>query len=190
MKQLRNKMTIGFFKKVIQHMLVIYYRLQGITISRQVSIKLSTHLSRGFLNGKKGKVEIAPRCELSKGVVIKAHGGLVQLHENIFIGEYVCIYGHGNVEIGENTLIAMHSCIISANHTIPDKKTLIRSQGDILLPIKIGADVWIGAGCKILGGITIGNGCIIGAGSVVTKSLPEYSIAVGVPAKVIKYRND
>jgi len=57
-----------------------------------------------------------------------------------------------------------------------------------LLPVNIGSDVWIGAGCKILGGVTIGNGCIIGAGSVVIKDLPPYSISVGNPAKVLKYR--
>lgn len=179
-----------FFRKSIQQITLIYYRLKGISIKGNVSIKLGSHLSGGFLNGRKGKIEVEEGCELSTGVIIKAYGGTVKINSNTFIGEYVCIYGHGGVEIGQNTLIAMHTCIVSANHTIPDKKTLIRSQGDILLPIKIGDDVWIGAGCKILGGVTIGDGCVVGAGSVVTKSLPPYSIAVGVPAKVIKYRND
>ncbi len=54
----------------------------------------------------------------------------------------------------------------------------------------IGNDVWIGANVVILKGITIGNGAIVGAGSVVTKDLPSYSIAVGNPAKIIKYRYD
>jgi acetyltransferase-like isoleucine patch superfamily enzyme len=82
----------------------------------------------------------------------------------------------------------MHTCIVSSNHTIPSKNELIRSKPDVLLPVTIGSDVWIGAGCKILGGVTIGDGCVVGAGSVVTKSLPPYSISVGNPAKVVKYR--
>ena len=55
-----------------------------------------------------------------------------------------------------------------------------------VLPVKIGDDVWIGGRVIILPGVTIGNGCIIGAGAVVTKDIPPYSVAVGVPAKVVK----
>lgn len=168
----------------------IFFRLRGINIAQHVSIKPGTFLSRGFLNGKKGAIDIASRCELSRGVVIKAYGGSINISENTFLGEYVCIYGHGGVDVGQNTLIAMHTCIVSSNHTVPNKSTLIRSQGDILLPVKIGNDVWIGAGAKILGGITIGDGCVIAAGAVVTKSLPPYAIAMGVPATIVSYRND
>lgn len=59
-----------------------------------------------------------------------------------------------------------------------------------LRPIKIGNDVWIGANVLILDGVKIGNGAILGAGAVITKNIPDYAIAVGVPAKVVKYRFD
>jgi acetyltransferase-like isoleucine patch superfamily enzyme len=181
---------LRLFKKVLQQTFIFFCKAKGISVESNVNISLSSHLSRGLINGKKGDINIEKQCELCKGVVIKGYGGKVQIAKNTFLGEYVCIYGHGNVTIGSNTLIAMHTCIVSSNHTIPDKKNLIRSKGDILMPVKIGNDVWIGAGCKILGGVTIGNGCVIGAGSVVTKDLPPYAIAIGVPAKIIKYRND
>lgn len=58
------------------------------------------------------------------------------------------------------------------------------------LPINIGNDVWIGVHTLVMGGVTIGDGAVIGSRSVVTKDIPPYSIAVGVPAKVIKYRFD
>ena len=158
-------------------------------IDPSCKINSNSRLCLGYLNGSKGGLIIQKEGEISRGVVIKCYGGKVNIKQNVFIGEYVIIYGHGGIEIGANSLIAMHTCIVSSNHTIPDKNTLIRSQPDLLLPVKIGSDVWIGAGVKVLGGVTIGNGCVIGAGAIITKDLPNYSIAVGVPAKVIGYRN-
>jgi acetyltransferase-like isoleucine patch superfamily enzyme len=98
------------------------------------------------------------------------------------------IYGHGDVTIGDDCLIAMGSKIISANHFVPDKNILIRNCPDIKKRIIIGNDVWLGADVKVLAGVSIGNGCVVGAGSVVTKSLEPYSIAIGVPARVITNR--
>ena len=63
-------------------------------------------------------------------------------------------------------------------------------QGASRKGIKIGKDCWIGSGVKILDGVTIGDGCIIAAGAVVNKDIPEYSIAGGIPARVIKSRKD
>lgn len=74
--------------------------------------------------------------------------------------------------------------ILSATH-----QTDVQSRRDgveFALPVVIGDDCWIGGNVSILPGVTIGNGCTIGAGSVVTKSIPAYSVAVGSPARVIK----
>ncbi|RZK57792.1 MAG: acyltransferase [Pedobacter sp.] len=176
--------------KVFSFIYISILKLNGIKINSNVKIWPFAYLAKGFLNNKKGKITVNRNCELSQGAVLKAYGGNIEIGKNTFLGEYVIIYGHGGVNIGENTLIAMHTCIVSSNHEIPKKNSLIRSKGDVLLPVKIGSDVWIGAGSKILGGTTIGNGCVIGAGSVVNQSLPDYAIAVGVPAKIIGYRNE
>jgi len=175
-------------RKLVNSINIILLKLLGINIGFDAKINPFCFLSRGFLNGKKGNITIFSGCELSRGVVLKCYGGEIKIKENTFLGEYVVIYGHGGVEIGENTLIAMHTCIVSSNHTVPDKNTPIRSKPDILLPVRIGKDVWIGAGAKVLGGVTIGDGCVIGAGAVVTSDLPPYSISVGIPARVVKYR--
>ncbi|MCX6954207.1 MAG: acyltransferase [Verrucomicrobia bacterium] len=107
---------------------------------------------------------------------------------NVFVGPYAVIYGHGGVEIGDDTLISMHCRILSSNHALPPPSVAIRTQPDTRLPTKIGRDVWLGAGVTVLGGVTIGDCCIVGAGAVVTADLPPNSIAVGVPAKVIRQR--
>ncbi|WP_439697064.1 acyltransferase [Mucilaginibacter sp. AW1-7] len=176
--------------KFLSRLRVMVLRSFGIIIHKDTMLWPHTFISKGFANGKQGRVSIGDRCELSSGTVLKAYGGKIEIGSHTFLGEYVIIYGHGGVEIGSNTLIAMHTCIVSANHTIPDRKTLIRSERDILLPVKIGNDVWIGAGARILGGVTIGDGCVIAAGCVVSKSLPPYAIAAGVPARIIRFRND
>ena len=82
----------------------------------------------------------------------------------------------------------MHCRILSSNHTVPPLGTIIRSLPDRPLPTHIGCDVWLGAGVTVLGGVTIGDGCVVGAGAVVTHNLPPYTIAVGVPARVVDRR--
>jgi len=180
----------SIFNKFLSKLIVSLYNCRGRAIHPSCKIHLNCNLSRGYLNGRKGRLIIQKHGEISKGVVIKCYGGQVNISQNVFIGEYVIIYGHGGVEIGENSLISMHTCIISSNHTVPVKNIAIRSQPDRLLPVKIGSDVWIGAGVKVLGGVTIGNGCVIGAGAVVTKDIPAFAIATGIPAKVTGFRND
>lgn len=76
-----------------------------------------------------------------------------------------------------------------ADHRFDRIDIPIRNQGHIIRDIIIGEDVWIGAGIIITGGVTIGNAAVIGVGAVVTKDIPSMAIAVGIPAKVIKYRN-
>jgi maltose O-acetyltransferase len=61
-------------------------------------------------------------------------------------------------------------------------------QPDRIGSIIINQDVWLGADAKILPGVTLGNGCIVGAASLVTKDLPDYSVSMGSPARVIKLR--
>ena len=135
-----------------------------------------------------GAIQIGPECELSRGIEFCPRGGSIRLGKRVFIGPYVIIYGHGGVDIGDHCLISMHCCILSSNHTIPERNKIIRHEPDIRLPTKIGRDCWLGAGVKVLGGVNIGEGCVVGAGAVVDKDLPPYSIAVGVPAKVVGER--
>lgn len=84
-------------------------------------------------------------------------------------------------------LIASHVMISSENHgTDPESDTPYMNQPLITKPVSIGDGCWIGEKVCILPGVNIGKKCIIGAGSVVTKSIPDYSIAAGNPARVIK----
>ena len=93
----------------------------------------------------------------------------------------------GGIEIGSDVLIAANCYIIDNDHEFK-RGELINKQGVLVKPTRIGNDVWLGTGVSVLRGVTIGDGAVIGAGSVVNKDIPENAIAVGVPAKVIRYR--
>jgi acetyltransferase-like isoleucine patch superfamily enzyme len=164
------------------------WRGRGITLAQPTRLAAGVDFQRGIAGGLPGAITSGPDCEYAQGVVLHAYGGQIRLGENVHLGPYTVIYGHGGVEIGDHTLVAMHCCILSSNHTVPPPGTLIRSQPDILLPTRIGRDVWLGAGVTVLGGVTIGDGCVVGAGAVVTADLPPHSIALGVPARVVRTR--
>lgn len=106
----------------------------------------------------------------------------------VFMNRGVYITARGPVRIGNNCIIGAYTIINSGSHIYSDKRIPIRDQGHRIEPIIIEDDVWIGSHVIIKPGVTIGKGAVIGAGAVVTKSIPEYAVAVGCPAKVIQYR--
>lgn len=107
----------------------------------------------------------------------------VKIGNNVSIAEFVHMWGGGGIEIGDNCMIASHTVITSYTH---DSNAKIYRETLIKKSVKIGNNVWIGAGAIILPGVTIGDGAIIGAGSVVTKDVPPYTIVAGVPAHQIR----
>lgn len=103
----------------------------------------------------------------------------VDAYPGIMKGCY--IQGIGTIEIGDYTQIAPNVVIISANHDLYDTRKHVKE------PVKIGKYCWIGAGAKIMPGVTLGNWTIVGAGAVVTKSFTGgYCVIAGVPAKKVK----
>ncbi|MCG2618074.1 acyltransferase [Terrimonas sp. NA20] len=102
------------------------------------------------------------------------------------IGAFVHIWGNGGVTIGDGVLIASHVVITSLTHSYSGKQ--IKNAPTVAAPIHIDNGVWIGAHAVIMPGVTIGEGAVIGAGAIVTSNVPAMAIAVGVPARIIKYR--
>jgi acetyltransferase-like isoleucine patch superfamily enzyme len=132
-----------------------------------------------------GRVRVSEGVTISDGVIIAPYGGSIEIGARAYIGPYCVLYGHGGLAIGQNTMIGAHTIVIPANHGIAQLDVPMGAQPLTMKGITIGENVWIGAGCKILDGVHIGNGTVIGAGSVVTKNIDAYLIALGVPAKVI-----
>lgn len=136
------------------------------------------------------QILLGDRVAIDRGADISCSGDncTIEIGAGTFIGPYTCIAGPGNVKIGRDCMIAAHSGIVANNHIFADPVQRIRDQGVTKQGIEIGDDCWLGYGVKVLDGVTIGKGSVIGAGAVVTKDLPPYSVAVGVPAKAISNR--
>lgn len=177
------------------------FRNKGGWIQRLISkYKLVKYFSSyGLGNVIKHNVEIlltdGAKLEIGNDCVIQNHA-FIQLTKpspKLYIGNDVVIGRHNmltvkdTVKIGDHTRIGAYVQIIDHDHGI-EKNQLITDQKAIIKPVLIGKDVWIGAGAKILKGVTIGDGAVIGANAVVTHDVPDYAIAVGIPARVIKSR--
>lgn len=111
----------------------------------------------------------------------------VKIGKNCYIGFFFSLLAGDDIEIEDDVLVASNVLISSENHSInPEDEKSYMDQDLLVSPVRIGQGTWIGEKVIILPGVTIGKKCVVGAGSIVTKSIPDYSIAVGNPARIIK----
>lgn len=114
----------------------------------------------------------------------------IKIGDNCYIGYNNTFLAGGNITLEDGVLMASNILISSENHSInPESPDYYMNQKLSCDPIIVGEGTWIGEKVSILSGVTIGKKCVIGAGSIVTKDIPDFSIAVGSPAKVIKKYN-
>jgi len=144
-------------------------------------------LEKGFTTGFNCRIDAFPQ-DSSERILIEI-GTNVQINDNVHIA------ANKKIVIGNNVLIASkvfitdhdHGNYSGTNQDSPLTKPIDRKLNS--KPVYIEDNVWLGEYVSVLAGVTIGKGSIIGAMSVITKDVPEYSIAVGAPARVIKRYN-
>jgi acetyltransferase-like isoleucine patch superfamily enzyme len=110
--------------------------------------------------------------------------------DNVFINRGAMFMAPVPITIGNNALIGPYTMFNSSSHRYKSRGTLIDHQGHRYGEIKIEDDVWIGGHACVLAGVTLGEGAVVGAGSVVTKSVPNYAVVAGVPARIIGERSE
>lgn len=126
---------------------------------------------------------------ISKGSVVQAKNGPLVLGDECDIGAHTIITSAGGVYLERNVLIAGNCYIGGARYNLDSTEIPIMYQGVYSRgAIRIGEGTWIGASVNILDGVCIGKGCVVGAGSTVTRDIPDYSVALGSPATVVKTR--
>lgn len=157
---------------------------------------LARHLPPSYSGIKLGQTALRRLC----GKMMLAHcGKKVNIEHKAYFSARVSLGDfsgigvnakiHGTCSIGSHVMMGEDCTIITRNHKHDRTDIPMMHQGfEEERPVVIGNDVWIGDKVTILPGIHIGDGCIVGAGAVVTHDIPPYSIAAGVPARVIKTR--
>lgn len=145
-----------------------------------------------YFRGKKRNFHYGSGFRTGRGCRIELFGdGEIHLGDHCHIGDYVHIVASSSVEIGNDCLFASKIFISDTSHgsygeggsspeTPPEARPLVSD------PVKIGKNVWLGDNVVILPGVTVGDGCVIGANAVVTKDIPDYTVAGGCPAKPLK----
>ncbi len=134
-------------------------------------------------------VTIGDSVIISNGCVVQAKTGSLKIGNKCDIGAHTLISSISGITLEPSVLIAGNCYIGGGRYHYGDKITPIMDQGIYSRgPISIGEGTWIGASSTILDGVSIGQGSVIGAGSLVTANIPDYSIAVGIPARVVSTR--
>lgn len=158
----------------------------------QILFILPRYRALNFIKGlllKGMGAKVGKRVVFYPGVWIVS-GQNLTLGDDVDLAKDVLVTTGGGVSIGDRVLVGYRTQILSTNHVIPNKNEKIFDAGHDKKPVAIENDVWIGANCVIVPGVTISEGAVVAAGSVVTKDVPPFAIFGGVPAKLIRMREE
>ncbi|PID56174.1 acetyltransferase [candidate division KSB3 bacterium] len=125
---------------------------------------------------------------VSRGCVLSAKSGRLLIGDNVNFGAHCLLYSGKEIRIGHDTLFAAQCYIGGSMYHLDEPDVPPIQQGSYARGVSIGSGCWLGAGAKVLDGVEIGDGVIMGAGAIANKTLEAFTIAVGIPAKVIKQR--
>ena len=161
-------------------------RLHGQFALREAAFKWPVHGNILALL-QEGRLRLGRGVLLSEHVQLLGHpGATISIGEKTFLNRSVTLVAENRVEIGDHCLFAPGCFIADNDHRFDDHTRPIADQGFTSRgPVKIGDHVWCGANVVITSGVTIGERCVIGANAVVTRDIPAYSVAAGVPARVV-----
>jgi acetyltransferase-like isoleucine patch superfamily enzyme len=130
-------------------------------------------------------VTIGRGCLLQDSIYIRAGTkGRVSIGDGAAINSFCQLYGHGGITIGADAQLGPGTIVTTTDHDYGG------NLEERFKPVMIGRRAWIGANVTVIGGVTIGDGAVIGAGAVVIRDIPAYTLAVGVPARVIRNLRD
>lgn len=135
-----------------------------------------------------GRLVLGRWVHLGCGTALRCHEGTLSVGDKSVLGRDNSVNCYLDIEVGASALFADDIYIADFDHNFADLDVPIKDQGIAKSRIRIEPDVWVGSKVTVSRGVAIGTGSVIGANAVVTRDIPAYSVAVGVPARVIKDR--
>ncbi|MBB5909829.1 acetyltransferase-like isoleucine patch superfamily enzyme [Actinoalloteichus hymeniacidonis] len=136
-----------------------------------------------------GRLEIGRWVHIGDGNAIRCHEGSLRIGDKAVLGRQNTVNCYLDVEIGGAALIADWVYICDFDHVVEDVNRPIKDQGIVKTPVRIGPDCWLGTKVSVLRGSRIGRGVVLGAHAVARGDIPDYAIAVGAPARVVRDRH-
>lgn len=135
--------------------------------------------------GPRAQIQLGNRVRMMRDFTGSWHGQ-VTIGDDAFFNRGCHIAVHKALRIGNNCIFGEMVSIHDENHVVERGDRVFSERGHVSAPITIGNNVWVGAKATILPGVVIGDNAVIGAGAVVTRDVPAYAVAVGIPARVIR----
>jgi acetyltransferase-like isoleucine patch superfamily enzyme len=139
---------------------------------------------------KRSRLKLGRFAWIGDGTKIRCHEGVVEIGAKTVCGQEVTISAYKRVRIGEQCVIADRAMFIDFDHGVVEVERPIRVQGIYKRECVIGSNVWVGYGACFLRGVHVGDNSIVGTNSVVTRNVPANAVVGGVPAKVIRMREE
>lgn len=127
---------------------------------------------------------------LGRGTILSCKDGDIELGEHVNIGFNSEIFSGSLVKVGHHGLFAAYTYLVGGGHAFDQAGVPVIEQERVSKGITLGANVWLGAGAKVMDGVTIGRDVVVGAGAVVTTDLPDGAVAVGIPARLVRTRGE
>ena len=137
-----------------------------------------------------GRLVVGRWVHFGNGNAIRCHEGNLRIGDKCVFGKDNTVNCYLDIEFGEAALAADWVYVCDFDHVFADINVPIKDQGIVKSPVRIGPDVWIGEKATVLRGVHIGHGSVIASHCLVNKDIPAYSVAVGVPARVVRNRLD
>jgi acetyltransferase-like isoleucine patch superfamily enzyme len=139
--------------------------------------------------GKQGRIELGRWSWIGHGTKIRCHEGVVSIGAKTVLGQECTISAYQHVSIGRECVIADRVMLIDFDHGMVEVDRPIREQGIYKRDVRVGNNVWIGYAACILRGVSVGDNAVIGTGAVVTKDVPANAVVGGIPARIIRMRD-
>ncbi|SER60383.1 acyltransferase [Actinokineospora terrae] len=143
------------------------------------------HARPGF-----GRLEIGRWVHIGDGNAIRCHEGSLRIGDKAVFGRQNVVNCYLDIEIGSAALVADWVYVCDFDHVTADVHQPIKDQGIVKAPVRIGPDTWLCTKVTVTKGTRIGRGSVIGAHAVVRGDIPDYAVAAGIPAKVVRDRRD